>query len=130
MANNSGSELNFIIFLVIYIMVIGIVSSVFNPQQYSFGAEDTVSGEQFGAQPNAEKQDKGIITGFIDAVVGAVTGFIRVIATIVTFLWSAFTLNIPDVPWMVRIIMCSPIYGGMAYVIIKLLMEGKPWKVF
>jgi len=105
-------DTDFVIFLIIYMMVVGIVSSVFNPGMYTFGEEDYIGNSQF-----EESQQKD--NSFFDKIVNAVSSVIDAFVGIVTFLYAGFTLNIPAVPAIIRIVMCSPIWGGTAYLIAK-----------
>jgi ABC-type sugar transport system permease subunit len=109
-------KLDFVIFVVVYMMVIGIVSSVFNPDMYSFDEEDYIQPEM------AEQQSQD--SNWWDGIVAFVSGAIDVIVGISTFLWAGLTLNIPEVPETIRVVMCSPMWAGMGYVIFTALRGG------
>ena len=111
-------KLDFIIFVIIYMMVIGVVSSIFNPSMYSFGDDDYIGTEGF-EQPEQVK-DKNIFEKLWDFGKSVVAG----VASIGMFLYAGFTMNIPDVPWIIKILMLSPIYGGMAYIIATWVRGG------
>jgi len=111
-------KIDFVIFIIIYIMVIGLVSSFMNPDMYSFGEEDYLIGEQFAEDKTQDSDD------WWQGLVNFVVGTINAIATIAMFLWSGFTLNIPGIPLVIKALLCSPIYGGLAYLIATYMRGG------
>ena len=105
-------KIDFVIFIIIYMMVVGIVSSIFNPEMYSFGEEDYVS-------PEIQEQVRN--DNWWDGIVNAITGIATALGNIISFLWAGLTLNIPEVPLVVRVVMCSPMWGAMGYTIVTLI---------
>lgn len=114
------NDTNFVIFLIIYMMVIGIVSSVFNPAMYSFGTDDYIEAGQF--QEKADDftdPDEPENEPFWQPIADFFAGTFTVVGSIFMFLWAGFTLNIPSVPIVIRALMCSPIWGGLAWILAK-----------
>lgn len=108
-----GDKLHFIIFIIIYMMVIGLVSSIFNPGMYAFGEDDYVSAEEAGAEQRIEEGE----SNWWDPIINGILGVFDTLAAVATFLWAGLTLNIPEVPFVVKILLCSPMWVGTGYVI-------------
>lgn len=110
-------NLDFVIFIVIYIMVIGIVSSVFNPAMYSFGEDDYIN-------PDSYEVKKPESQSWWDKLLDAFSAIFNFVRSVMAFLWAGLTLDIPDIPWMVKVIFCAPIWGGTLYVIGSTLLKS------
>lgn len=89
-----------LVFVIFYFLAIGIVSSVFNPSMYNVNQDYkmpqgwTLTGYD-SSNPNSVNVNWG---DYINAFIGA-----------------GLTLDIPDVPLMVKILMLLPMYGALAY---------------
>jgi len=117
-------KIDFVIFICIYVIVVGVVSSVFNPDQYTFGDEDYISQPAMDDYIEEDDEEPGLLEGFIDWIVGGVTMVADGIRMFFTFIWAGFTLNIPEVPALIRIVMCSPVWGGSIYLFATLVRGG------
>jgi len=111
-------DTEFVIFVVVYMLIIGIVSSIFNPGIYYFGEEDFISAEEVGYEEHYED------ASWYQPILDFFGGTFNMILNIFAFLWACLTLNIEGVPWVVKILLCSPMYGGMGYIIAKLVRGG------
>lgn len=100
--------------------MIGIVSSVFNPDMYAFGDDDYVNQPAMD-EFSGTKEDKGVIGNFIDWVIGGASLVFNAIMMVFTFIWAGFTLDIPSVPNIIRIVMCSPIWGATILLVVSLI---------
>jgi len=108
-------KFEYVIFIFVYMMVIGLVSSAFNPDMYSFGEEDYVTQSEIdtGDVRQTSPEDPSLwekITGFFG-------GVFNVLGSIFTFMWAGLTLNIPNVPLIIKIALCSPMWVGLGYII-------------
>lgn len=108
-------HLDFIVFYMVVMLVFGVVSTVFYPEQYSFGREDYAG---FDAEDMKNKdEDKNIF----DAMVNAIKDLWSGLTGVLTFLWACLSFNVPFVPLLVRVFLTIPLQVGMVYVIISVL---------
>lgn len=112
MAERMG-HLDFIILYIVVMMAFGLTSSIFYPEQYSFGEEDWADFNADEITPEPEDDDSNWWDGILDALGGVWAGLVG----IATFMWSCLSFNIPMIPWIVRVIMITPFHIGMAFVI-------------
>jgi hypothetical protein len=97
------TKIDFILFLCVYMSVIGIVTVIFSPSSaVSAPFESEVSSVKLMNEENADEN-------WWDGIVDAVTAFADAVGWFIGFIGGALTLNIPGVPLYIRAIFVSPI---------------------
>lgn len=109
-------KLNFILFLVIFMLVVGIVNVVFNPTAYGLG-EQNMLGYEGGVFQDQQSQpaDNNIFT--------AISQFVALIFAGLTLLSAGFYLNIPGIPMIVNLLLCVPVDILLVIVIIDIVRD-------
>jgi hypothetical protein len=92
-----------LVFFIFYFLAVAIVSSLFNPGMYSVG-----TGAPYPPGMHLENWQTGGATNPGDVTYGW---------QFMSFIGAGLSLNIPDIPAIVRIVMLLPMYGALAYFI-------------
>ena len=115
-------NIDFIVVYIIAMLCFGVTSTVFYPEQYSFGQDDyVVDAEDYYDDRTI---DKNLLEQAWDFISGAVDGIMK----LAQFLWACLTFNIPFTPSIGGISICTlitvPFHFGMLYTIARLVRGG------
>jgi len=109
-------KLNFILFLVIFMLCVGIINVVFNPTAYGLG-EQNMLGYESGVFQDQQSQPSG------GDMFSALNQFVSLIFAGLTLLSAGFYLNIPGVPAIVNLLLCVPVDILLVVVIIDIIRD-------
>lgn len=109
-------KLNFILFLVIFMIVIAIVNVVFNPTAYGIGSQ-SVLGYESGVFQDQQKQPSGT------DMFSAISQFVSLVFTGLTLLMSGFWLSIPGIPIIVNLLLCVPVDILLVVVLLDIIRD-------
>jgi len=96
--------IDFLIFALIYMLAIAVVSTIFNPGQYTATVDYGIPTE-LGTPPAS--------TG----IFGVILGNINWGWAFLSFIGSGLSMNIPGIPVFIKGLMLIPLYGSLAYFI-------------
>ena len=109
-------KLNFILFLVIYVLAIGITNAVFNPTTYSVG-----SGTGLGFEAGVFKDQQQPPSG--SDIFSALNQFVSIIFTGMSILFNGFWINVPGVPLIVNLLLCLPVDILLVIVLMDIIRD-------
>jgi hypothetical protein len=105
-------KLNFFVFLCIYVIIVGVVCAMFNPSVTGFDNNPYKESNTF-ADKKTPATDLWGMFGFIGDIVKVA----------LSVFWAGLTLNIPDVPIIVKAFMVTPVFLIFIVVIIDILLD-------
>jgi hypothetical protein len=121
-------KINFFVFLVVYISVVGLVAALFDP--VSAGLVPTQTELEKGASPftgvdvygkdtstGMGKQSPGFIILSALDIIGKTMG------TALSVFWLGFTFNIPGIPVMLRFFMVIPVVIVLLVVCLDIIID-------
>jgi hypothetical protein len=108
-------KLNFFLFLIIFVFIVGAVAQVFQAKD---PASVTAQNSKFNQATTFK--DKPAPTGnWLDTV----TSGMGMVKTALGVFWAGLTLDIPDLPTAIRLIICVPVIIMFMVVLIDILVD-------
>jgi len=109
-------KLNFILFLVIYMLVIGVTNAVFNPAAYSVGSGSAL-GYEGGVFQDQQQQPSGT------DIFSAIGQFVSIIFSGLSLLLNGFWITVPGVPAIVNLVLCAPVDILLVIVLMDIIRD-------
>lgn len=122
-------KLNFFVFLIMYILVVGVVSAIFDPvglglvttnENIAEGANKfPIDVSKTGPKDNPNPLGGAPNVGIWDAI-GKVAG---IIGTAIGIFWAGLSFNVPGVPLLLRTFMVIPVFVLFVVVLLDLIID-------